>query len=149
MERGGPNVIKWAEQLPIIKFDWKKKTDIKIEPQGSLNRMLLKVQTGEECQGIAGDVLSTTAYSLIKHMFNYDTAKLNEFVNEWMSQINELEKEVIIRQLPILTQQMQKQPIPERTGLLWKVYNTRLQELSKPTIQEPFDPDKMEYTQHV
>ena len=150
LERGGTKVAQWAEQLPIIRFDWKKKVDIKIEPQGSLNKMIIKVQEGKECQGIAGDTLSTTAYSLIKHMFNYDTLKLNEFINEWTPQINNLEREVITRQLPVLEEQVKKQPIPERAGLLWKVYNERLQELSKPIVQqEPFDPDKMEYTQHV
>ena len=150
LERAGEKVIEWVKQLPIIKFDWKTPNIIQVQQQGTLETTLLKVQEGKECQGIAGDTLSATAYGLIKYMFNYDDIRLNEFVNKWTLLVNELEKEIISRQMPILERQIQGKPVAERTQTLWKVYNDRLTELNKgKMIQEPFDPKKMQYTQHV
>lgn len=140
LENVPKEVKEWIEILPLIKFDWKNRDVVEVKNKGSLELTINQIADGKYCEGIAGDNLSATAYMLLIKFFGL--TDINPFVNQWMSQVFNIEKQTIEKQLSELEKWEDK--------TLYNVYNERLKELNKDIIQQPeFDPNQMEYTQHI
>lgn len=134
LNNANKDVKEWISNLPLIKFSWRFKTSPKVKRAGTLQHLIDGVKRGLECEGFAGDNISTTAYSLITYLFNYNIDEFNEFINKYTRDVLAIEKDLLQKDI----------------GISEKLKNERLSELDKDLIiQEPFDPDLMDYTQHV
>lgn len=128
-------VRNWINKLPLISFDWKSPDKTKIRGSGSLILMIADIQNGKQCQGIAGDELSSGAYSLITRFIpNMD---INLIINTYLPYINNIELDIVTRQLSL--PRLANDPF----------YKERYIDLRRPVVQPSFDPSLMSHTRHV
>lgn len=119
---------KWIEDLPVIYYDFETQ-EAKIAGHTILS-VLNNIAIGGHCMGFGADTVVKTAYYYINYML--DVPNFNSFIRQYIPIINEMEMEVVLRELETTNN-------PYTTK--YRVLNGRLSQLQQPQIeQEDFSP---------
>lgn len=138
-----PAVKSWIDSLPVISYDFPT-GESRIGKQ-SLTEILNFIQNGDFCMAHGSDIALQTAFYLISRFFDLPTIDdFNNFIANYMPTLFNIEKEVVDREIQVLTQK------GVNKGDRWKTLQKRKTELARPVpVQPPFTYTKYETTQHT